>query len=235
MDIHCPRCGAEPRAADINLDRMVAKCYNCNAVYNIADQVPHRTPPGGTFGSVQRLDVPLPEKMTLEQTPGGLVIKRRWFGWQYMFLLVFALFWDGFLFMWIGMTLAVGLRSFALFSVLHVLVGIGISYTAIAGLMNTTTIHVGYDGVQVRHGPLPWRGNTQFAASDVRQIFCRERVVRRRRSTSVYYDVYAIRADGSDTKVVSSLPNAQQALFLEQEIERYLGIKDQPVRGELAR
>src|SRR5690349_15694899 len=72
MDIHCPRCGTEPRAADINLDRMVAKCYNCNAVYSIADQVPHSSP-----ATAPRMDVPLPERMTLEQEPGGFVIKRR--------------------------------------------------------------------------------------------------------------------------------------------------------------
>jgi hypothetical protein len=230
MDIHCPRCGAEPRAADINLDRMVAKCYNCNAVYSIADQVPHNS-----LATAPRMDVPLPENMTLEQEPGGLVIRRRWFGWQYIFLLVFAIFWDGFLLIFIGIAFSFRVGAFALFPSIHVLVGIFITYTAIAGLVNMTTIHVGYEGVRVRHGPLPWRGNTQLATTDLRQVFCRERVTRGRGSTSVYYDVYAIRADGSDTKVVSSLPNAEQALFLEQEIERYLGIKDQPVRGEVAR
>lgn len=212
MDIHCPGCDAEPHAADINLDRMVAKCYNCNAVYNIADQVPHSSP-----ANVPRLDVPLPEKITLEQEPGGLVIKRRWLAGHYIFLLVFALFWDTFLLVFIGIAFSFRLGAFALFPSIHIVVGFIITYTAIAGLVNTTTIYTGYDGVQVRHGPLPWRGNARLAVANIRQLFCRERVVRGRGSSAVYYDVYALRADGRDTKVLSSLPNAQQALFLEQE------------------
>lgn len=38
---------------------------------------------------------------------------------------------------------------------------------------------------------------------------------------------------GNDTKLLSGLKTSEQALYVEQEIEKYLGIKNKPVRGEL--
>ena len=37
------------------------------------------------------------------------------------------------------------------------------------------------------------------------------------------------------TKLVSGLLSSEEALFIEQEIEKYLRIDDEPVRGEIPR
>ncbi len=41
--------------------------------------------------------------------------------------------------------------------------------------------------------------------------------------------------DGRQGKLLSDLESSEEALYLEQVIERALGIKDQPVRGEIPR
>ncbi len=41
--------------------------------------------------------------------------------------------------------------------------------------------------------------------------------------------------DGRKVKLTSDLESSEEALYLEQAIERALGIKDQPVRGEIPR
>ena len=52
MKLFCPDCGGPIPAADVNLDRMAAKCGRCDAVFGFADVVSaeSRRPPGSAAG-----------------------------------------------------------------------------------------------------------------------------------------------------------------------------------------
>ena len=89
--------------------------------------------------------------------------------------------------------------------------------------------------LSIRHVPLPYLGNKTVEASDVKQVYSKERISRSRRGGSVTYEVHALTHSGRNLKLLSGLPNSEQALFIEQEIERFLRIQDVPVRGEIAR
>lgn len=229
MDITCKRCGALVPADDVNLDTMAAKCRSCNAVFSIADQVE----PDGGLAPRARLDVPLPERFSVEHPGGGLRISWRWHTPTAYFLAFFALFWNGFLCVWITAALSAGAGAFALFALIHVAAGVGLAYTTLAMFLNNTQVDASYGALSVRHGPLPWLGNLQLSRDAIRQLYCVERVRRSRRSAATTYELKAVRADGSAATVLSSLQTTEQALYLEQELERFLGIKDEPVRGEL--
>ena len=46
------------------------------------------------------------------------------------------------------------------------------------------------------------------------------------------YEVHLIDRNYKHAKLVTGLPSSEHALYLEQEIERFLHIADRPVRGE---
>src|SRR5690349_4002321 len=153
----------------------------------------------------RRMDIGLPDKLTLNYQGSGFEIARQWLGWQTIVLTAFAVFWDGFLLFWYSV--ALGGRTvdpvMVLFPLLHVAAGIGITYSALAGWFNTTRISVDQGKVTVRHGPLPWFGNKDLEGANLKQLYSKEKVSRGRNSTSVTYEVHAITATGTNEKLVS--------------------------------
>jgi len=52
---------------------------------------------------------------------------------------------------------------------------------------------------------------------------------------SYSYNVNGLLKGGKRVRLLDSLPDREQALFVEQVVEGYLGIEDRPVGGELSR
>jgi len=229
MDITCARCGAPIPAEDVNIASLAAKCRSCNAVFSIAGQVGG----GPGWAPAPQLDVPLPDRFVVERQGGALQITWRWFTPVAFVFAAFGLFWSLFVCFWIGMVLAAGVGSFALFGAIHAAVGVFLIYTAIAMFVNSSHVDASYGSLSVRHGPLPWPGSRTLPTASIRQIYGVERVRRSRRSTSTVYDLQAITAEGGGVTLIKSLQSVEQALFLEQQLERFLGIADAPVPGEL--
>jgi hypothetical protein len=150
-------------------------------------------------------------------------------------MILFAIVWDGFLVHWYADAFSMESRSFMalLFPLLHVVAGITITYTAIAGLLNSTVIAVKGEELSITHGPLPWRGNMSIAVNELEQLFCEEKVHRGKNGTTRTYDVSAVLRGGRSVRLLKGLTEVQQALYLEQAIEENLGIIDVDVPGEL--
>ena len=95
------------------------------------------------------------------------------------------------------------------------------------------------DGIlSVRHGPLPWRGNLDLPTDGIEQLFCQNKLRTNRDSdghttTSRQYEVHAV-IHGQKQKLLGGLHEADQALFVEQRLERFLGIEDRSVSGEMS-
>lgn len=166
MQVRCTSCGAEVQARDINLDRMLAKCETCNAVFDIGAQTQ-------TQARVRRA-VPMPKRITIvsdELSPGvetyrgnaapnaRLVVERSWFSPALFFLLFFCVFWDGFLVVWYFALAQAkpdsGSIVAAIFPIFHVGAGVFITYTMLAGFLNKTRIAIESGNLVIRHGPLP--------------------------------------------------------------------------------
>lgn len=229
MDITCRRCSMLIPIDDVSLDIMAARCRSCGALFSITEQVQ----PAGSWASRAPLDVPMPERFKIARPVGALRVSWRWFTPTAIFLAGFAIFWNTFICFWVTMALASGAGGFALFATLHVLVGLGLAYGTLSMFLNTTTVEVSHSALTVRHGPLPAPGNLALPREELRQLYCVERIHRSRRGGSVSYTLQAVRSDGRSVALVQGLESTEQALFLEQEIERFLGIADEPVRGAL--
>ncbi len=229
VQLECPQCGRSIPSEDINVQAAIAKCSACGAVFGFADKVP------GARAESRKPVVDLPRRFSVAQDGADLVITRRWFSPSFVFLLFFCVFWDGFLAFWYFMAFTDGSPlPMKLFPVVHVAVGVGLSYFTVAGFVNRTLVRVGPGEIQVRHVPLPWPGNKVLSAESVEQLFSEEKISRGRNGVNRSYQVSAVLRNGAKTRLVRGLQSPDQALFIEQQVERHLGIEDRPIPGEMA-
>jgi hypothetical protein len=229
-------------SADVELALLLAKCSSCDAVFSFAGHVGRSedqaveaalgAPPPSFRQSPSSLGV------NESEGDGGLELSYRWFRFQHLFLAFFAVFWNGFLVVWYvavaGMAMegnSLEVAPFALFPLIHVTVGLGVGYTALTGLVNSTTLAVNQAGLSVRHGPLPWRGNVDFASSDLEQLFLTRRVSNSKNGSTVVFDLKAISA-GKTVVLIKGVATENTARYLEHKVEAFLGIANQPVAGE---
>lgn len=239
MQVYCPKCQKEVAAADLNMSHMVAKCASCHNLFNFADQVNDGSEWSNEASEV--VDAPRPAKVKREHDGFNLVLSWRWVNYSLIFLIPFALFWNGLVFSFIGFSgmFALGagegfpspMRMFPLFALPHFLIGIGLIYYIICLVVNQTKIRVSRSEVVVRHGPLPWWGSKTISARDINQLYTRERIGRGRNSSRASYEVHMIDQQSTHKKMITGLESAEYAFYIEQEIEKYLGIQDRPVRG----
>ena len=232
--VACPSCGTMLRDQDLSLQTLSGRCPTCDALVDLRAAAP--APGSGQANARAPIPVPLPANVHVEARGRDLVIVRRWFSWVYLFLAFFCVIWNSFLVFFYGILIASDAPlPFLLFPALHAAVGAFLTYMTLAGFVNRTTFTVERDHLAVRHGPLPWRGNRDVSTTSLLQLFCTEQVSRSRNGTTIRYSVEAVLTDGGHLKLATGLDAREQALFIEQALEKHLGIQDRPVRSEMAR
>jgi hypothetical protein len=237
MQLSCEVCHAPLRPEDVRLDIAVAKCHSCNAVYDLSGRKARGLPASSQARpKLTRAKAPLPSKFKVEDDGGATRITWRWFNpLQHIFMLFFCIAWDGFLVMWYGIAFAAGgPLIMKIFPLVHVAVGVGLTYSTITGFLNRTTVEVSRTRLTIRHGPLPWVGNRDVPGRQFTQLYGEETAKTNKGSTTYTYDLIALDREGRKIKLLSGLTEKDQVLYLEQTLERRLGIEDEPVAGEVA-
>lgn len=234
MRLQCGGCAAALETKDIDLARSLAKCSFCNAVMDLGRR--QGAAAGGRFADVERPEVRLPERFVTGKDADGTFIRWRWFRPHHLFLVLFALAWNGFLLFFFSNFRNAGAPSFFyLLPLVHVAVGVGIGYAALTGLVNSTTVRTGKGVLTIRHRPLPWLGNRDLRGAEIDQLYCASKVTTNEGRSTTAYQLRAVLKTGKSLTLLRGLPELEQALFLEQRIERALGIKDAPEAGEVPR
>jgi hypothetical protein len=186
--------------------------------------------------SAPPMEAPLPQHISVVKDSGVLTITYRWFRPLYLFTLLFCIVWDASLVVWYRTALrqADGAPGMAFwFPLLHVAIGVVLTYTTLAGLLNRTRIVVQSREIVIQHGPIPSLGNRRIGADGIRQIYREQTFSQYRGSTSASFHLNAITQDNRKLPLVRDVPSADMALYLEQEIEKALGIEDRRVAGEM--
>ncbi|HIH44812.1 MAG TPA: hypothetical protein HA257_07015 [Candidatus Methanoperedenaceae archaeon] len=227
MQICCSQCNSSVPANNIDLNSKIAKCANCNSVFNFKDQL------AGIFE--KRADITLPDGVSIRKDILGMMITRRWFRRSILFLTLFTLFWDGVVLSIYWSSIVSGQYNTAMSGSLHAIIGIFLTYYVLTGYFNKTYISVNPQSISIRNGPIPALGNKSIGARDVRQLYSKENIQSSRRGISYTYDLYAINSQGKHAKLLSGLENAEQVLYIEQQMESFLHIKDEPVSREIPR
>ena len=243
MQLFCKKCGKQVLAEDMNLEMALAKCRECSSVFSILDSLNEETGSGVTAVKAERLPAPMPKGYQIEEIGSELAITYRWFSAAAFFLLFFCVIWDGLLVVWYFL----GISQFAgggggglwpglfmlLFPLLHVAVGVGLTYAVVCMFLNRTEIRVVGGELSIWHGPVPCPGKCRLPTSDVKQLFVTENIHRGKNGCTYTYDVNAMKQDNTKQKLIGNLRDVQQALFLEQKLEQHLGIAPQHVPGEV--
>jgi hypothetical protein len=221
QSVHCPGCQALVPAADINIAALVAKCGNCNRIFPLsienlqAEGAAKPEPELGCPGGVVR-----------EIGPGGeLFIRLSWFQPVLIFMAFFCVFWDGFLVFWYTTALAHPAPGKImwlpiLFPLLHVAVGVGLTYYVIAGFLNSTRILIDDEFVHIRHQPLPWRGNRDQPRGEIRGI---EMTVGWAQNQQPMFSVCANGNEGRQTVLLSNI-SYNHARYLARQMADFLGV-----------
>jgi hypothetical protein len=143
--------------------------------------------------------------------------------------------WNSFLvgFYWLALTS--GDRFFMWLSVIfcapHVALGLLFVYATLALFLNRTVIKATSEFITVRHGPLPWWGNRSLPLDELEGLYCYKHT--RKDSVSVWYSVNALTKGAKKVELVTDLHKVAEALFIKQELERWLKIDDGGVRDEV--
>ena len=230
MQLYCRQCGAEIQANDVNLDKMIAKCSTCNAVFSFADMYDGEHSHKKKKQALQ-YDVPMPDNFSIHDDGIALTIERKWFNWGSLFVGGFAIFWNGII--WVNFVpnfSRIG-GTFSLFLLLFIGVGLFLVYTSIAGIVNTTRITVKNKQLKISHYPLPFPGHN-ITVDEIEQLFTKRRTSRTKNGTRTYYQLCVLLGNGRERSLLKDLPKPEQALYIEQEVERFLHIDNIPVGGE---
>jgi DNA-directed RNA polymerase subunit RPC12/RpoP len=226
----CPSCGANVTVIENTNRYRCEYCGNEHLVRNPAmvQPVAQSTP--------IRPKVPIPPSVWVKREGQSARIVKRWFSLKYIPMAFFCVAWDAFLFFWYSM--ALGTHApwiFVVFPIAHLAVGVGLSYSTLAGFLNRTFLEVTKDEVAVWFEPLPWMGEKTIKTRDLKQLYCKEKVTRGKNSDTYTYELFAVTTDDRQVNLLSNLESPDIALFFEQQIETWLRIQDQPVVGEIRR
>ena len=183
-------------------------------------------------------DIGVPEKMQISKNFQHLRIVRKWFDYKFVLLTLFVIFWDAFLVNWYAMAFSSSFQSafdlmFFLFPLIHVAVGIGLTYYVLTGYLNRTLIDVDANSITIKHEPLPFWGNKKVSSKAVVQLYCKKDDFLGARNRYHVFAVHAITRERKNITLLSGLDTSEQALFIEQEIEKFLNIEDKPEKGEI--
>lgn len=186
------------------------------------------------------MDIGIPEKIQFNDLGSRIEIARRWFGWETLLATGIAIFWDSVIFTWYGSVSSQTPAFVVYLPILHVVVGFLITYYALASWINQTHIEASQQRIRVRHGPLPWIGGKEIDAYDVKQLYAKSKHSWFRfrvsfSSSDPDFEVRAITKRGKNVKVVGGLTTQEQAIFVEQQLEKFLRIEDAPVPGEISK
>lgn len=243
MRIKCVGCAREIPAEDVHLDRVLAKCVGCHAVFDFSDQVGKSgAVPSEEKGKRDRGEIPMPRNLVVNEGMQSLDIVRKWARGPAFFLLFFSGFWNSIVSVFVVAAASGSMKDESgapagcfiwVFLTPFILVGATTAYVALALLLNKTTIQVEGNELRIRNGPLRWPGSKTLDASRISQLYCTEYVAYQQNKQPVYrFKVHAMMLDGSRVDLIPGCEDAGQALYLEQLLERHLGIQDRPVKDE---
>lgn len=244
----CPRCDATGDTIEVRVEERIHRCRSCALVFDPRRVGPRLEPEASASRALTTSGAPiphgferigearLPSAVYRDQAPKGSEVEIL-FRWRETTLFSPSLeevkAWPiGLIvFGFIAAFVFRGHRGGEIVAMMAFLT-IGGAYGLAALVYNVTRLSLGGGELRVEHGPLPWVGNRRLPATAIDQIFC---VLRPggKHSAETFEVHAAVDGHRRAVKLVSGLASPSQALYIEVELEKALGIQDHPVVGEL--
>ena len=232
--LDCRNCGAALNEESIDEGLGVITCSHCGAIF----ERNHSSGPSQAEANALnqkriRAQVPLPDAYIVNREEDGLTVSWRWYQHKFIVFAILAM----------GMN-ATSVMAFEVFlrgetdvvewlslGVLS-LVSIWLTYFAACLLINQTIVSVRDGVLAIRQKPIPTIGSLRVAADTLEQLFVIQEIKSTQHGACIFFTVCALKSDQSTIRLIRGFGNLDQALWMEQEIEKTLGIRDRLVPGE---
>ncbi len=231
--LHCPACRHFIKGEDINIDKLIARCCNCDHVFNFDGVLT-----GDAFNPYKRPEMLIPNGLEVLRLYNELDVQINWFRnisrSGLAFYIVFTLVWNLILLPFVLIAIFFGEWHMLLFSSLHILVGVGMLFRLLAIFINTSHLNVTRRWLNIRTSPIAWpfRRNRRIPVQDIRQLYVTQYEESRTNDRPNYaYALHAILKNGEKLKLIRGM-NLETMRYLEHEIESFLRIENVPVKDE---
>ncbi|MBT8218820.1 MAG: hypothetical protein KJP00_03300 [Bacteroidia bacterium] len=231
LHIDCAECGTPILAADININNTIAKCHNCNSIFDFQNEI--------KSWDRNRPEIFMPEGLEVLKLQSELDMQVSWLKTKpkkgFGFLVLFAFLWNLIIIPMVVGGLMAGEISVLLGTSLHLLVGLGLIGYVASIFVNTTDIIVDRHYLEISHRPikLPFFKKHKIPSKDIKQLYVTRYVASTTNGVQNHaYGLYAILKNEKRVQILKGM-NRETQLYIEQEIENYLEIKDKKITGEL--
>ena len=234
LSLNCKECGHHMGGDDININSTLAKCSHCGTVYFIKDDAFFLGDRSG------RPEMMIPEGTEVLHLPSSLDIRvdryKSATKSELYFKTFFSLFWNFVVLIFVVSFIATGFWLPLLFLSFHIIIGIGSFVVLLQTILNHTDIIIDEHHLKISNRPIRgfWNKDKAFNKADIKQLYVSIYVSSTTNGNPNYaYGLYAIFKDGKKLQLVKGM-NKETQLYLEQELERFLGIKDTHVTGSIS-
>ncbi|MBX3128475.1 MAG: hypothetical protein KF718_17270 [Polyangiaceae bacterium] len=239
MSPSCPHCSSPLPEGAIDRVREIATCPGCQRLVDVQPllAVAAQSPGAAGVEAPRRMRpvVALPAGLTIaheghdgivigyrgEAERRTLIITRRWRRVKHYVMASVVL---GLGFWW---SRAVAEDGIGVWTSIAAVMLLGWVWMLAGMLFNRTTIRVEPTRISVSHGPLPspiLARSVELPVLRIKQLFAKK---------AGSFEVRAALVDGQELTLVRPLVSAEQALFIEQQLEQQLGLVDFEVPGEV--
>ena len=224
--VNCPSCSKDVGAENINLQNSLAKCGGCDVIFSIEEEVASLKPkeemkqeffrPEGIDLFYFKDDL----EISIEGHPNNWDIS--WFGF---FLLVTG----------IALLLHFDKGYSFIIPLLSILGTLYFTYKLFNYKKNRVYIDVSDHGLTINGRPNNYKKEQTFLAEEIDQIYLKNSATQASMKGTLYLDLYLIinGPKGQYHEQLLAVSTLAKAKYLEQEIEKYLGIENRKVPEEM--
>jgi|GEM_PF-6950956 len=229
MQIECPHCGKLLGSEHINTKINIVTCDECDAVFS---------PPVKIQEEFYRHKIVIEElstlnNFTIKRDINTLQIKYKDNSCIALLLIMLAILISIFLPILSSFTRSIYNNDQGTIFVFALFIGLLILAKAITMLINTSTVFVNRKALTIKHRPIPVPLDKKISTKEIIQLFTRAYATRSRwDSEKITYQLHAVLKSGEKKILISNLTDPKQAMFIEQEVEIFLGIENRRIPGE---
>jgi hypothetical protein len=227
--LSCPQCGHIIHGADINIEKLVAKCSQCNYVFGFSHN--------SASGKLEP-ELVIPEGIEVLKLRSELELRLDWKKTTSVggrkFLTVFTILWNLILLPFVLGIIFSGAWGILLFMSLHLAVGLGLMWYLASIYLNKTIVTITPRFIRTRTWPLRnfFSRPKEIETATVQQLYVSKYTESRTNGVPNYaYALYALLDNGERLVLIKGM-NQETQRYIEQEVESYLKIRDWPVQEE---
>ena len=228
--VNCPSCAETIPGEHLNIQTNIAKCNSCDIIFSISEQVENLSHQNDISQDILR---PEGVELTHFQDDLDISVDQPWGTPEMIFISLFPLF--------VIMITSIIIERFPAPAPLFIKgFVIGFWIISIIGYIayffirkkHKTYIHIDDQDLHIEHRPKKFRKDKKYAIEDIDQVYIKSITSSSgTKGVGIFMLVNDVKGQ-KKVELINSVNSRTKAKYIEQEIERHLGIKDRRVPDE---